>query len=235
MDLETICRDPAACLRISTDLQKRSLRTLNIWSKRSRVWRGWINKYPRGSLFSCARWQNDRKNLACASERVNLPAESRGRRGGCSGETGRHGRGMMDGSHASHCEKIIARCRQLRQCGGRPKGPGEQRPRIPVWVSAGPARGAPNLHIYMRRSRVNCSEFLRWVQSGGCCCFILHNKHAVFTHSSPFPRKLKRRWNKVFQFLQINHRFWHRTLHPKWSFFVATWCRDARRRDLQRG
>lgn len=114
------------------------------------------------------------------------------------GEIGRHGREMMDGSHASHCEKIIARCRQLRQCGGKPKPRENKRPRIPcVWVSAGlPARGAPNLHIYMWRSRVNCSEFLRWVQSGGRCCFILHNKHTV---STLFPRNLKQKCKKVLR------------------------------------
>jgi len=51
------------------------------------------------------------------------------------------------------------------------------------WVSERrPACWAPKLHIYMRRSRVNCSEFLCWVQSRGCCCFILHNKHPTSTH-----------------------------------------------------
>lgn len=109
--------------------------------------------------------------------------------GGCFVETGRHGRGMMDGSHASHCEKIIARCRQLRQCGGQPKPRENKEP-------GSPARRAPNLHIYMWRSRVNCSEFLRRVQSGGRCCFILHNKHTVSTHSSPFPRNMNQRCNR---------------------------------------
>lgn len=136
--------------------------------------------------------------MACAVERVNLnmleaqevPVEKGwwwwgGHRGGALGEAGRHGRGMMDGSHASHCERIIARCRQLRQCGGQPK-PWENKGPGSLCVSeCRPARGAPNLHIYMRRWRVNCSEFLRWVQSGGCCCFILHNKqHCFFSFPS---------------------------------------------------
>ncbi|KAK5855808.1 hypothetical protein PBY51_007450 [Eleginops maclovinus] len=58
------------------------------------------------------------------------------------GEPGRHRTGMMDGSHASNCEKIIARCRQLRQGGGQPK-PRENK------ETGSPASGAPNLHIYM--------------------------------------------------------------------------------------
>lgn len=49
----------------------------------------------------------------------------------------------------------------------------------------------------MRCSRVNCSKFLRWAQSGGCCCFILHNKHTVSTHSSLFPWNLNQRCKKV--------------------------------------
>lgn len=120
-----------------------------------------------------------------------------GHEGGALGEAGRHRRGMMDGSHASHCEKIIVRCRQLKQCGSQPM-PWENKDLEFLCVSeCRSACGAPNLHIYMRRSRVNCSEFLRWVQSGGCCCFILHNKHTVSTHSSLLPRILNQRCEKV--------------------------------------
>ena len=149
--------------------------------------------------------------MACTRERVNLPAE--GGVVGCLGETGRHGRGMMDGSHASHCEKIIARCRQLRQCGGQPKPRENKGPGSLCVSERWPACGAPNLHIYMRRSRVNCSEFLRWVQSGGCCCFILHNKHAVSTHSSPFLRNSNQRCEKFF-FLRPCKSM-AQTFHPK--------------------
>ncbi len=138
------------------------------------------------------------------------PEYARGLRGasgggarGCLGETGRHGRRMMDGSHASHCEKIIVRCRQLRQCGGQPKPQENKGPGSPCVSECRPARGAPNLHIYMRRSRVNCSEFLRWVQSGGRCCFILHNKHTVSSHSAPFPRNLNQRCKKVLSFCRL--------------------------------
>lgn len=123
------------------------------------------------------------------------------------GEAGRHSRGMMDGSHASHCEKIIARCRQPRQCGSWPM-PWENKDSESQCVSERrPACGAPNLHIYMRRSRVNCSEFLRWVQSGGCCCFILHNKHTVSTHSPPFPRILNERCRSFMQIIETFNQF----------------------------
>lgn len=122
-----------------------------------------------------------------------MKGEGGGGGGGALGEAGRHGRGMMDGSHASHCEKIIVRCRQLRLCGSRPMPRENKEPESPCVSESRSACGAPNLHIYMRRSRVNCSEFLRWVQSGGCCCFILHNKHTVSTHSSLFPEILNQR------------------------------------------
>lgn len=90
-------------------------------------------------------------------------------RRGWLGGTGRHRRGMMDGSHASHCEKITARCRQLRQHGGWPKARENKGPGSLCVSERRPAHRASNVHIYMRCWRVNCSEFLRWVQSGSCC------------------------------------------------------------------
>lgn len=119
-----------------------------------------------------------------------------GHEGGALGEAGRHRRGMMDGSHASHCEKIIVRCRQLRLCGSQPMPWENKEPESLCVSESQSACGAPNVHSYMRRSRVNCSEFLRWVQSGGCCCFILHNKHSVSTHSIPVSKDLKPKMQK---------------------------------------
>lgn len=120
-----------------------------------------------------------------------------GHEGGALEKAGRHRRGMMDGSHANHCEKIIVRCRQLRLCGSQPMPWENKEPESLCVSESSSACGAPNIQSYMRRSRVNCSEFLRWVQSGGCCCFILHNKHNVSTHSSRFPRILNQRCKKV--------------------------------------
>lgn len=103
---------------------------------------------------------------------------SRGASGGAGGVegrvamegAGRHGRGMMDGSHASHCEKIIAKCRQLRKSGGQPKPRDNKDPgslRVSERVSAGlPACGAPNLHIYMQRS--SAQELIALNSCAGC-------------------------------------------------------------------
>lgn len=63
------------------------------------------------------------------------------------GEAGRHGRGMMDGSHASHCEKIIAKCRQLRQRGGQPK-PRDNKDPGSLWVSERRPAAEPQTFIF---------------------------------------------------------------------------------------
>lgn len=104
----------------------------------------------------------------------------------------------MDGSHARHCEKIIVRCCQVRQCGGRPKPWKNKGPGSSVWRALACLRSPEPLRIYMRRSRVNCSEFLRWVQSRGRCCLILHNKHTASTHSSLFQRTASQKWQRIW-------------------------------------
>lgn len=104
----------------------------------------------------------------------------------------------MDGSHARHCEKIIVRCCQVRQCGGRPKPWKNKGPGSSVWRAPACLRSPEPLRIYMRRSRVNCSEFLRWVQSRGRCCLILHNKHTASTHSSLFQRTASQKWQRIW-------------------------------------
>ena len=130
----------------------------------------------------------------------------------------------MDGSHASHCEKIIAKCRQLRQRGGQPKPRDNKEPgSLSEWAPSCPR--SPNLHIYMQRSRVNCIEFLRWVQSGGCCCFILHNKHTVSTHALCVSKNPKAK--------RLNQRSF-RFMNKSWiiGIFVSSFRNDRNRRNF---
>lgn len=130
---------------------------------------------------------------------VGKPENAGGLRGASGpGELWETQRGMMDGSHARHCEKIIVRCCQVRQCGGRPKPWKNKGPGSSVWRAPACLRSPEPLRIYMRRSRVNCSEFLRWVQSRGRCCLILHNKHTVSTHSSLFQRTASQKCQRIW-------------------------------------
>lgn len=128
--------------------------------------------------------------MACTRERVNLPVEGGRAAAGCSGETGRHGRGMMDGSHASHCEKIIARCRQLRQRGGRPK-PRERTKTLDPCVSE-PAE--PRTFIFT----CDAQELIAVNSCAGCkvgaVVALFYITNTPFSpHSSPFPRNLNQK------------------------------------------
>ena len=97
---------------------------------------------------------------------------------------------MMDGSHASHCEKIIARCRQLRQRGGRPK-PRERTNTQDPCVSE-PAE--PRTFIFTCDAR----ELIAVNSCAGCkvgaVVALFYITNTPFSpHSSPFPRNLNQK------------------------------------------
>ena len=73
---------------------------------------------------------------------------------------------------------------------------------VSVWVrvSALSAQEASNVHIYMPCLRVNCSEFLGWVQSGACC--VLFCITSTLSPTTPLALshgtvKEKRTWRKT--------------------------------------